>query len=150
MKNKLDKSFGPVGSFAGFVVFLAGLGSLYFSWFSLILVLIGGFIGFTFSSTEIDFDRKRIRFVNNLFGIIKVGTWMNVKPEMKIGIAKSRKTWKTYSGGNRELDITNEDYRLVLYNSSGKKIMPVKKSDNINSAKMELETICRQLEIKSK
>jgi hypothetical protein len=150
MKNKLDKSFGPVGSFAGFVVLLAGLGTLYFSGFSLILVLIGAFMGFTFSSTEIDFDRKRIRFVNNLFGIIKVGTWMNVKPEMKIGIAKSRKTWKTYSGGNRELDITNEDYRLVLYNSSGKKIMPVKKSDNINSAKMELETICRQLEIKSK
>jgi hypothetical protein len=150
MKNKLDKSFGPVGSFAGIVVLLAGLGTLYFSGFSLILVLIGAFMGFTFSSTEIDFDRKRIRFVNNLFGIIKVGTWMNVKPEMKIGIAKSRKTWKTYSGGNRELDITNEDYRLVLYNSSGKKIMPVKKSDNINSAKMELETICRQLEIKSK
>jgi hypothetical protein len=150
MKNKLDKSFGPVGSFAGFVVFLAGLGSLYFSWFSLILVLIGGFIGFTFSSTEIDFDRKRIRFVNNLFGVIKLGQWMNIKPGMKIGIAKSRKIWKTYSGGNRELDITNEDYRLVLYNSSGKKIMPVKKSDNMNSAKMELETICRQLEIKSK
>jgi hypothetical protein len=150
MKNKLDKSFGPVGSFAGIIVFLAGLGSLYFSWFSLILVLIGGFVGFTYSSTEIDFDRKRIRFVNNLFGVIKLGQWMNIKPGMKIGIAKSRKIWKTYSGGNRELDITNEDYRLVLYNSSGKKIMPVKKSDNMNSAKMELETICRQLEIKSK
>jgi hypothetical protein len=150
MKNKLDKSFGPVGSFAGIIVFLVGLGSLYFSWFSIILVLFGAFVGFTYSSTEIDFDRKRIRFVNNLFGVIKLGQWMNIKPGMKIGIAKSRKIWKTYSGGNRELDITNEDYRLVLYNSSGKKIMPVKKSDNMNSAKMELETICRQLEIKSK
>jgi hypothetical protein len=88
--------------------------------------------------------------VNNLFGVIKLGQWMNIKPGMKIGIAKSRKIWKTYSVGNRELDVTNEDHRLVLYDSSGKKIMPVKKSDNINSAKMELETICRQLEIKSK
>jgi hypothetical protein len=148
--NKLDKSFGPVGSFAGIIVFLAGLGSLYFSWFSLVLVLIGAFMGFTYSSAEIDFDRKRIRFVNNLFGVIKLGQWMNIKPGMKIGIAKSRKIWKTYSVGNRELDVTNEDHRLVLYDSSGKKIMPVKKSDNINSAKMELETICRQLEIKSK
>jgi len=69
---------------------------------------------------------------------------------MKIGIAKSKKIWKSYSVGNRELDITNEDYRLVLYNSSGKKIMPIKKVDNLNSAKMELETICRQLELKSK
>jgi len=147
--NKLDKSFGPVGSFAGIIVFFAGLGSLYFTWFSLILVLIGAFMGFTYSSTEIDFDRKRIRFVNNLFGVIKIGQWMSVKPGMKIGIIKSRKTWKTYSGGNRELDVTNEDYRLVLFDSSGKKIMPVKKVDNLNSAKMELETICRQLEIKS-
>jgi len=149
MKNKLDKSFGPVGSFAGIIVFLAGLGSLYFSGFSLILVLIGAFMGFTYSSTEIDFSRKRVRFLNNLFGVIKLGQWMNVKPDMKLGITKSRKIWKSYSGGNRELDITNEDYRLVLYNSSGKKIMPVKKVDNMNSAKMELETICRQLEIKS-
>lgn len=148
--NKLDKSFGPAGSFAGFIVFLAGLGSLYFSWFSLILVLIGAFMGFTYSSAEIDFDRKRVRFLNNLFGVIKIGQWMSVKPDMKIGIIKSRKTWKTYSGGNRELDVTNEDYRLVLYDSFGKKIMPVKKADNMNSAKMELETICRQLEIKSK
>lgn len=150
MKNKLDKSFGPVGSFSGIIVFLAGLVSTYFSWFSLILVLIGAFMGFTYSSTEIDFSKKRVRFLNNLFGIIKVGVWMNVKPDMKLGITKSRKIWKTYSGGNRELDITNEDYRLVLYNSSGKKIMPVKKVDNLNSAKMELETICRQLEIKLK
>jgi hypothetical protein len=150
MKNKLDKSFGPVGSFAGIIVFLTGLGSLYFSWFSIILVLFGAFVGFTYSSTEIDFDRKRIRFVNNLFGVIKLGQWMSVKPGMKIGIIKSGKIWKTYSVGNRELDITNEDYRLVLYDSSGKKIIPVKKSDNMNSAKMELETISRQLEIKSK
>lgn len=148
--NKLDTSFGPVGSFAGIIVFLAGLGSLYFSWFSLILVLIGAFMGFTYSSTEIDFSRKRVRFLNNLFGVVKIGQWMNVKPDMKIGIAKSRKIWKTYSGGNRELEIENEDFRLVLYDSSGKKIMPIKKVDNLNSAKMELETICRQLELKSK
>jgi len=147
--NKLDKSFGPVGSFSGIIVFLAGLVSAYFSWFSLILVLIGAFVGFTYSSVEIDFDRKRVRFLNILFGVIKIGQWINVKPNMKIGIAKSRKTWKTYSGGNRELDITNEDYRLVLYDSSGEKIMPVKKADNMNAAKMELETICSQLEIKS-
>lgn len=148
--NKLDKSFGPAGSFSGIIVFLAGLGSLYFSGFSLVLVLIGAFMGFTYSSAEIDFDRKRVRFLNNLFGVIKIGQWMNVKPDMELGITKSRKIWKTYSGGNRELEIENEDYRLVLYSSSGKKIMPIKKVDNLNSAKMELETICRQLELKSK
>lgn len=146
-KNKLDKSFGPVGSFAGIIVFLAGLGSMYFSWFSLILVLIGAFMGFTYSSTEIDFDRKRVRFLNNLFGIIKVGMWMNVKPEMKIGITKSRKIWKTYSRGNRELEIENEDYRLVLYNSSGRRIMPLLKTGDLITAKHELQEICNRLSV---
>jgi hypothetical protein len=145
MKNKLDKSFGPVGSFAGIIVFLAGLGSVYFSWYSLILVLIGAFMGFTYSSTEIDFDRKRVRFLNNLFGIIKVGVWMNVKPDMKIGITKSRKIWKTYSRGNREMEIENEDYRLVLYNSSGRRIMPLLKTDDLITAKHELQEICNRL-----
>ena len=145
--NKLDKSFGPVGSFAGIIVFLAGLGSLYFSWFSIILVLFGAFVGFTYSSTEIDFNQKRVRFLNNLFGIIKVGTWINVKPEMKIGITKSRKIWKTYSGGNRELEIENKDYRLVLYDSLGRKLMPLSKTDDLITAKAELQAICRQLSI---
>jgi hypothetical protein len=148
--NKLDKSFGPVGSFSGIIVFLVGLVSVYFSWFSLILVLIGAFVGFSYSSAEIDFVGKRVRFLNNLFGIIKIGQWLDVKPNMKIGIAKSRKTWKSYSGGNRELDITNEDYRLVLYDSSGRMLMAIKKIDNVISAKKELESFCRQLEIKSK
>lgn len=147
--NKLDKSFGPVGSFSGIIVFVAGLATVYFSLFSLILVLIGAFVGFTYSSAEIDFAGKRVRFLNNIFGIIKSGIWMNVKSNMKIGIVKSGKTWKSYSGGNRELDITNEDYRLILYNSSGKKLMPIKKTENMVSAKAELETICSLLQIKS-
>ncbi len=149
ISNKLDKSFGPVGSFSGIVVFVAGLATVYFSLFSLILVPIGAFVGFTYSSTEIDFAGKRVRFLNNLFGIIKTGDWINVKPNMKIGITKSRKTWKTYSGGNRELDITNEDYMLILYDFSGRKLMPIKKTKNMISAKTELEAICSQLEIKS-
>ena len=149
ISNKLDKSFGPVGSFSGIIVFVAGLATVYFSLFSLILVLIGAFVGFTYSSTEIDFAGKRVRFLNNLFGIIKTGDWINVKPNMKIGITKSRKTWKTYSGGNRELDITNEDYMLILYDFSGRKLMPIKKTKNMISAKTELEAICSQLEIKS-
>jgi len=146
--NKLDKSFGPVGSFAGIIVFLAGLGSMYFSWFSIILVLFGAFVGFTYSSTEIDFDQKRVRFLNNLFGIIKVGTWINVKPEMKIGIAKSRKIWKTYSGGNRELEIENEDYRLVLYDSLGRKLMPLSKTGDLITAETDIQAICSQLSIR--
>ena len=40
-----------------------------------------------------------------------------------------------------QIEITNEDYRLVLYNSSGRMLMSVKKTDNLISAKTELEAI---------
>ena len=112
--NKIDQSFGPVGSFAGKLVFFAGIVAVYFSWYSVFLVFVGAFVGFSCSVTEIDFDKKRLRFSNHLFGFIKSGSWVNIMPEMKIGITKSRRTWKSYSGGNRELDVTNEDYRLIL------------------------------------
>lgn len=145
--KKLDQSFGPVGTFAGILVFIAGIASVYFSVYSLLLILIGAFVGFTYSSAEIDLDRKRVRFLNNLFGIIKTGTWINVKPEMKIGISRSKKIWRSYSRGNRELDIASEDYRLILFNSAGKKLMPVWKTGDLHSAKSELEKICKQLEV---
>jgi hypothetical protein len=145
--NKLDKSFGPVGSFSGIVVFIAGLGTIWVSLFSLILILIGAFMGFSYSGVEIDFDQKRVRFLNNLFGIIKSGQWVNVKPDMKIGISKSNKAWRSYSGGNRILDVPSEDYRLILYNSSREKLMPLKKCDDLFTARKELDDICERLEI---
>lgn len=145
--NKLEKSFGPVGSFSGIIVFIAGLGTIWFSLFSLILILIGAFMGFSYSGVEIDFDLRRVRFLNNLFGIIKSGQWVNVKPDMKIGISKSNKAWRSYSGGNRILDVPSEDYRLVLYNASREKLMPLKKCDDLITARKELDDICERLEI---
>lgn len=145
--NKLDKSFGPVGSFSGIIVFVAGLTSVWFSLFSLLLLVIGAFVGFTYSSTEVDSGQKRVRFLNNLFGIIKTGEWLKVKTDMKIGIRRSGKIWRTYSGGNRTLDSTTEDYRLILYDSKGKQLMPLVKTKDVDSAEAELERICRQLEI---
>ena len=147
INNKLDKSFGPVGSFSGIVVFVAGLGSCYYSFYSLILILIGAFVGFSYSNTLIDIDRKRIRFSNNYFGVIKTGQWMNISLDMKIGIKKSKRVWRSYSGGNRTLDLTNEDFRLVLYNSQGKLLIPIYKTAGLNSAKYKLEEICKQLKL---
>jgi hypothetical protein len=147
INNKLNKSFGPVGAFSGTLVFVAGLCSIYFSYYALILIFIGAFVGFSYSSTFIDFDNKRVRFSNNIFGVIKTGQWLNIESSMKIGIKKSKKVWRSYSGGNRTLDIVNEDFILSLYDSKGKELMPVKKADSLDFAKSELDKICRQLEI---
>ena len=86
---QLDKSFGPVGSSAGTFVFIAGIISLYFSFAGLVLILLGAFVGFSSSSTTLDFENRRIRFSNDYFGFMKSGKWISFEPEMKIGIRQS-------------------------------------------------------------
>jgi hypothetical protein len=145
IKNKLDKSFGPVGTSAGIFLFIIGIITLYSSWFGLILVLLGAFVGFSSTSTIIDSDNRRVKFSNNLFGIIQTGKWIFVSQDMKIGIRESNVTWRAYSRGNRSLDIDNKDFRLVLLDSENQEIMTLKKTDSLQSAKAELEILCNKL-----
>lgn len=145
INNRLDKSFGPVGTYAGTLVFIVGLIITLFNFSAIILLLLGAFIGFTSTSTLIDYDKKRVKFSNNIFGIIKTGHWINIEPDMKIGVKKSDLTWTAYSQTNRALNITNQDYRIVLYNSDNKAIMPLKKVNTLDFAKTELEELGNQL-----
>jgi len=143
--NKFEKSFGPVGSSAGMVLFITGLISTYFHLSGLILILIGAFVGFSSTSTLIDYERKRIKFSNNLFGFLRIGQWLKIEPSMKIGIKESNLTWRSYSQGNRPLDITNNDYRIILFDSMNKEIMPIKKFSSKDLATIGLLTIRNKL-----
>jgi len=66
---------------------------------------------------------------------------------MKIGIKKSDVTWRAYGASNQSLDIVNKDFRLVLFDSNNKEIMPINKTDSLILAKEELETLCNKLEL---
>jgi hypothetical protein len=147
--NRLDKSFGPVGTSAGVMLFVTGIILSWFYLSGLILVLIGGFVGFTSTSTLVDLDGKRVRFCNNLFGIIRTGKWISIEPTMKIGIRQSNQTYRAFSRGNRALDINKKDFRLILFDSQTREIMPMKKFDSLEAAKAELETMENQLGLTS-
>jgi hypothetical protein len=145
--NKLDKAFGPVGTSSGIFLFVAGLILTCFYFSGLILVVIGAFVGFTYESTWIDDDKKRVKFSNNLFGIIKTGKWIRVEPSMKIGIRESNITWQAHSRGDRTIDITRRDFRIILFDSENREILPLKKTSSLESAKIELEILGNQLGI---
>jgi hypothetical protein len=145
IKNKLDKAFGTAGTFAGAIIFIAGIIMTWFHFSAVFLILIGGFVGFTSTSAVIDYDKKRIKFSNDLFGIIPFGKWIQISPGMKIGIRESRQTYRAYSRGNRALDVEKNDFRLVLLDFENKEIMPVKKFNTPDLAKAERETIAHQL-----
>ena len=146
---KLDKSFGPTGSSAGLFLFVAGLILLFFHLSGLILVFLGAFVGFTSTSTLVDYDRKRVKFSNNIFGFVRIGKWINITDEMKIGIKKSDVTWRTYSRSNQSIDIDENDYRLILFDSEGKPLLILKKTSSPETALAELESECARLGISS-
>ena len=141
IKNKLDKPFGPMGTSAGIFMLIAGLVATYFALSGLILVIIGAFMGFTSTSTLLDTDKKRIKFSNNLFGILPFGKWINIKTGMKIGLINMHRGYRAYSRSNRMLDIRSKDIRIMLYGADNKQIMPVKKFDSLDLAKIELEKL---------
>ena len=143
--NRLDKSFGSVGTSAGIFLFFIGIivSCVYPS--ALVLILIGGFVGFTSTSVMVDYNARKVKFCNNIFGFIPVGKWAQVDPSMRIGIRESNLTYRAYSRANRSLDIEQNDFRLVLYNSNNGEIMPLKKFNTLKIAKMELETIAKRM-----
>ena len=146
---RLDKSFGPTGVIAGIILLIVGIILTPFYVSGLFLILIGSFVGLSSTSTIVDYENKRMKFSNNLFGIISVGKWVAIENNMKVGIIKSKKTWRSYSRGNRTLDITNNDFRILLYDSENRQVMPIKKVDTMDIAKKEMEEIAENLGLSS-
>ncbi len=146
-ENKLDKSFGPVGTIAGITIFIVGVALIFLSLSGLFLIIIGAFVGFSSTSTLIDFDNKRVRFCNNLFGAIKVGKWLPVEPNMNIDIRQSNRTWRAYSRGSRSVDISEKNFMIILFDINGKQIIPLMKTISLESAKDELDKLSKQLSL---
>jgi hypothetical protein len=141
IKNKLDKTFGPFGTSTGFFLLLGGIIVTYYSFIGLFISIIGAFVSFTSTSTLIDTDNKRIKFLNNLFGIIPIGKWIYIKPDMKIGLKKSHKGYLAYIRGTQPIGIHINDIRILLYDRDNKQIMPIKKFNSFESSKSELKEL---------
>lgn len=144
---KFDKTFGPVASFSGIIIFIAGLIATYYALTGLVLVFIGAFIGFTDSSTTIDTENKKVKFSDNIFGIIKVGKWISVDKNMQIGIKQRNKVYRTYSRSNRTLDLEIHDKKLYLLDENKNPILPILKVQNNEDTKEEINKISRELNI---
>jgi hypothetical protein len=127
IRNRLESSFGPYGGSTGFFLLLGGLAGAWFSLYSLILAVLGAFIAFTSTGTLIDTERKRIKFINYIFGIIPFGKWMDIKPGMKLGLKRSHKGYQAYTRGNQPVSMHKVDIRIVLYEEDNDEIMPVRK-----------------------
>jgi hypothetical protein len=141
IKNKLDKTFGPFGNSTGFFMIVGGIIATYYSYFGPIISIIGAFVCFTSTSTFIDTDNKKIKYSNNLFGFIKVGKWIDIQPNMKIGLKKFHRGYRAYIRGTQKVGIRYNDIRIFLYTTDNKPIMPIQKFDSFEASKIGLNNL---------
>lgn len=146
---RFDKIFGPVGTSTGIPLILGGLFIAWFSLYGLLLSLIGAFVAFTDSSTTIDTKRKMIYYSNNIFGILKFGKWIELKPEMSIVIRQNNHIYRAYSRSNRTLDIKTHNYQLILCDDNRKMLFPLKNSNSITEAGTHAKELAHKLGIET-
>lgn len=138
---KLDNVFGPVGRVAGWVLLGAGLYAIWFSWTGILLILMGAFTAFTTTGSEIDFEHKKIKPYNNIFGVVKIGKWIQIEHGMKAGIKHSNQVWTAYSRGNMSINIDESDFRIVIIQKNEKEYLPIIKTSSLQEAEALLEKL---------
>jgi hypothetical protein len=142
-----EKSFGPAASFAGILIFIAGIITAFYSLTSLALVIIGAFIGFTNTSTTIDSQNKRVRFTNNIFGIIRIGKWIPLHKNMKIEPKQEKNLYRTYSRSNQTLDIKTLHKKLYLLDKNSKPLFPVRELKDNENTRVVIDELYKELGI---
>lgn len=147
IKNKLDQSFGPSGTAAGRLIFVVGLVTIYYSNLGLALIILGAFLGFTNTRAWLDFEKKRVKPVEYIFGILPYGNWIYVQPEMKLGISKNVQRFQVFSQSNKSTELIHSNFRIAIYDGGLKKLMDLKKFPNRELAEKELNQYATQLGI---
>ena len=66
---------------------------------------------------------------------------MDINDSMKTAICKSKHIYRTNSQSNKTADVETESTLICLFNSEGKKIMPLKKIVSIENQETELKEL---------
>lgn len=114
IKHRLDKIFGPSGSFAGLILLLAGVAMVFFYWTAIFLIILGSLFAFSVTGAEIYTDTRLVRQYRAWFGIFKKGTWFPLDSFSMMTIVPTRTTSRAYSLSNRANYNTSNDFRIVL------------------------------------
>ena len=143
--NKLDKTFGPIGSFAGIVILLFGAYACFYSWIGITTVIVGLFLAFTDTSAKLDFENKRIKYSLNIFGFLSIGHWTEIKQGMRFIVKNPTRVYTANSQSNRKTEVSQKDYRVILQNDKEQDLMAVKKFVDKENAEKYCEEIYSRL-----
>jgi hypothetical protein len=139
--NKLDKLFGPSFSYTGYVFIAVGIITISYSLTSLVLIIPGIFIAFTYTGTIIDTENKRVKPYTSLFGIIRTGKWIDVARFSRFNIIKSNRKYTSYSRGSVRFDMNVSDVSLLLLSHYGNKKVILNRYTKFEDAQREMDEL---------
>jgi hypothetical protein len=139
--NKHGKFFGPVQIYMGYVFIACGLLFLSYSLLSLLFIIPGTFMGFTYTGTIIDIDNKKVKPYTSLFGFIRTGKWIDTSGFSGFKIMKSNRRYTSYSRGSIQLDMDVTDISLLLINKSGTRKVVLNRYGNFEDAHKEMDRL---------
>ena len=151
MEHKLDKIFGPSGTFAGYILILTGVLAFFVvenPVGALVPILVGIFVAFSSTGTQLNFNSRKVRSYTAYFGFLKSGKWQNLDLYDQIQIAEPVIHYRTYSRSNRSMDVYKKDYRIMLLGNHLKLRIPLQKFKSYEQADSEAENISALLNIR--
>jgi hypothetical protein len=139
--NNHGKFFGPVQVYMGYVFIACGIFFVTYSLTTLLLLIPGAFMAFTFTGTIIDIENKKVRSYTSLFGFIRTGKWIEVSRFSRFKIMKSNRRYTSYSRANVQLDMNISDITLLLVSKDGRRKVVLNRYSNFEDARKEMDEL---------
>ena len=147
IKNKISSIFGPTGSAAGTIFFGIGVLALFYTWIALFIVLIGALLGFSKVIVLIDPKKRRVKWCEYYFGIIPTGKWLSIEDSMILGYKHTNDGWSAKSLSNRQMDVPDTNYTIILHDQNDQPIFPLVKVKTEVEMKEKIEVLSTLLHI---
>lgn len=142
IKYKLDKTFGKTGSILGYLILLAGIYVSFYSWIGFTTIFVGAFLAFSYNSSQIDFEKRKFNYSSNLFGVISIGSWLDIKEGMNLKIRETGKATLSADGKS-----SLGEFKIYLINEKDVEIVEFCKASTLVEAEKCLADIKNKLEI---
>jgi hypothetical protein len=139
--NNHGKFFGPVQIYMGYVFIACGIFCMSYSLATLLFIIPGSFMAFTYNGTIIDTDNKKVKPYTSLCGFIRTGKWLEVSQFSRFKIMKSNRRYTSYSWGSVKLDMNISYISLLLINKNGTRKVVLNRYNNFEDARMEMDKL---------
>ncbi len=139
--NKIEKTFsGPLVIMGLTFLVIAVILVLTHYWFlGIASFVIFSFILFTFTGTEIDTEKRRIKPYYMVFGFLKRGKWESLEKYRGLTLVPMQHVQSVYSRSNKKNTTVKTDFRVYLVNQSKKPAFPLISCKNREAAQNSMD-----------